>query len=117
MNSTVSEGKPTEVEEARQLAPSTGLGPGSVQMASLLMTDFLRQAGGAAIIDGGLATELERHGADLNDPLWSAKSLLTSPQLIRNVISSLSPPWAACTCARRYVHIYYCVFTFVCVCF
>ncbi|KAJ4727429.1 Homocysteine S-methyltransferase [Melia azedarach] len=52
-------------------------------MSSSLMTDFLRQTGGAAVIDGGLATELERHGADLNDPLWSAKCLLTSPHLIR----------------------------------
>ncbi|KAJ0110451.1 hypothetical protein Patl1_03322 [Pistacia atlantica] len=40
---------------------------------SSLMTDFLREAGGTAVIDGGLATELERYGADLNDPLWSAK--------------------------------------------
>ncbi|KAH7577580.1 hypothetical protein ACOSP7_001471 [Xanthoceras sorbifolium] len=53
--------------------------------SSSLMTDFLRQAGGAAVIDGGLATELERHGADLNDPLWSAKCLLSSPHLIRRV--------------------------------
>ncbi|KAF5727050.1 Homocysteine S-methyltransferase 2 [Tripterygium wilfordii] len=51
----------------------------------MLMKDFLRQAGGSAVIDGGLATELERHGADLNDPLWSAKCLLTSPHLIRTV--------------------------------
>ncbi|EXB93352.1 Homocysteine S-methyltransferase 2 [Morus notabilis] len=53
--------------------------------AATLMTEFLRQSGGAAVIDGGLATELERHGADLNDPLWSAKCLLTSPHLIRAV--------------------------------
>ncbi|KAH8509282.1 hypothetical protein H0E87_011158 [Populus deltoides] len=52
---------------------------------SSFMTDFLRQSGGVAIIDGGLATELERHGADLNDPLWSAKCLLTSPHLVREV--------------------------------
>lgn len=49
------------------------------------MTEFLQHSGGAAVIDGGLATELERHGADLNDPLWSAKCLLTSPHLIRAV--------------------------------
>lgn len=36
-------------------------------------------------MDGGLATELERHGADLNDPLWSAKCLISSPHLIRRV--------------------------------
>ncbi|KAM7501368.1 hypothetical protein LguiB_000272 [Lonicera macranthoides] len=52
---------------------------------SSLLTDFLRNFGGVAVIDGGLATELERHGADLNDPLWSAKCLLTSPHLIRSV--------------------------------
>ncbi|XP_060962382.1 homocysteine S-methyltransferase 3-like [Cannabis sativa] len=54
-------------------------------MDTSLMTEFLRKSGGAAVIDGGLATELERHGADLNDPLWSAKCLLTSPHLIRGV--------------------------------
>nr|KJB23031.1 hypothetical protein B456_004G078000 [Gossypium raimondii] len=50
-----------------------------------LMKEFLRQMGGTAVIDGGLATVLELHGADLNDPLWSAKCLLTSPHLIRSV--------------------------------
>ncbi|CAK9147023.1 unnamed protein product [Ilex paraguariensis] len=59
--------------------------PGNDYTASSLMTDFLRDSGGVAVIDGGLATELERHGADLNDPLWSAKCLLTSPHLIRTV--------------------------------
>ncbi|KAI8002492.1 Homocysteine S-methyltransferase 2 [Camellia lanceoleosa] len=52
---------------------------------SKLMTDFIGQCGGYAVIDGGLATELERHGANLNDPLWGAKCLVTSPQLIRRV--------------------------------
>ncbi|KAL0457174.1 UNVERIFIED_CONTAM: Homocysteine S-methyltransferase 2 [Sesamum latifolium] len=50
---------------------------------SSFMTSFLRQCGGYAVIDG-LATELERHGADLNDPLWSAKCLINSPHLIRS---------------------------------
>ncbi|CAG7866299.1 unnamed protein product [Brassica rapa] len=47
--------------------------------------EFLKQTGGYAIIDGGLATEFERHGADLNDPLWSSKCLLTSPHIIHTV--------------------------------
>ncbi|KAG1347743.1 homocysteine S-methyltransferase 2 [Cocos nucifera] len=51
----------------------------------LLMREFLREAGGCAVIDGGLATELEANGADLNDPLWSAKCLINSPHLIRKV--------------------------------
>lgn len=58
---------------------------GKMVHAATMMPDFLRQCGGVAVIDGGFATELERHGADLNDPLWSAKCLLTSPDLIRRV--------------------------------
>jgi homocysteine S-methyltransferase len=38
-----------------------------------------------AILDGALATELERRGADLHDPLWSAKVLIEQPELIRAV--------------------------------
>jgi homocysteine S-methyltransferase len=40
---------------------------------------------GPVILDGGLATELERRGADLRDPLWSAKLLVDDPLLIRQV--------------------------------
>ncbi|KAI4373930.1 hypothetical protein MLD38_011987 [Melastoma candidum] len=52
---------------------------------TLFMRDLIEQCGGSVVIDGGFATELERQGADLNDPLWSAKCLLTSPQLVRRV--------------------------------
>ncbi|MFZ1831126.1 MAG: homocysteine S-methyltransferase, partial [Candidatus Competibacteraceae bacterium] len=37
------------------------------------------------ILDGALATELERRGCDLHDPLWSAKVLLEKPALIAEV--------------------------------
>jgi len=37
------------------------------------------------LLDGALATELERRGADLKDPLWSAKCLIDRPELIRGV--------------------------------
>ena len=37
------------------------------------------------VLDGGLATELERRGADLSDPLWSARLLVDNPALIRRV--------------------------------
>ena len=40
---------------------------------------------GAVVIDGALATELERRGADLRDPLWSARVLLEQPAMIRAV--------------------------------
>ncbi|MBS0611589.1 MAG: homocysteine S-methyltransferase [Proteobacteria bacterium] len=45
---------------------------------------FLDSAG-VVVLDGGLATELARRGADLNDPLWSAKLLIEQPDLIRAV--------------------------------
>jgi homocysteine S-methyltransferase len=49
-----------------------------------LWRPFLDSAG-VVILDGGLATELERRGAALDDPLWSAKLLLEKPELIRQV--------------------------------
>jgi homocysteine S-methyltransferase len=39
----------------------------------------------ALVLDGAMATELERHGCDLRDPLWSARVLIEAPQLIRDV--------------------------------
>jgi homocysteine S-methyltransferase len=35
------------------------------------------------LLDGGLATELERRGADLDHPLWSARMLIERPEAIR----------------------------------
>ncbi|XP_062108278.1 homocysteine S-methyltransferase 3 [Humulus lupulus] len=61
-----------------------GLG-GSFDETSSFMAEFLKKCGGYAVVDGGFATELERHGADLNDPLWSAKCLITSPHLVKRV--------------------------------
>lgn len=37
------------------------------------------------VVDGALATELERRGADLRDPLWSARVLVERPELIHQV--------------------------------
>jgi homocysteine S-methyltransferase len=48
------------------------------------LTAFL-DAHGMMLLDGALATELERRGADLRDALWSAKVLLENPALIRQV--------------------------------
>ena len=48
------------------------------------LAGFFEQQG-FVILDGALATELEALGADLNDPLWSAKVLLEAPQLIEAV--------------------------------
>lgn len=47
--------------------------------------DVRERFGGALTLDGGLASELERRGADLRDRLWSARILLEDPDLIRTV--------------------------------
>ncbi|KAL5205396.1 hypothetical protein ABZP36_033605 [Zizania latifolia] len=53
--------------------------------AAAAVRRWVEAGGGRLVTDGGLATELEANGADLNDPLWSAKCLLSSPHLIRKV--------------------------------
>jgi homocysteine S-methyltransferase len=37
------------------------------------------------VLDGALATELERRGANLHDPLWSATCLIEHPEMIQAV--------------------------------
>ena len=49
-----------------------------------VLEPFLRN-NGVVILDGAMATELERRGADLHDALWSAKVLVEAPELIRQV--------------------------------
>jgi homocysteine S-methyltransferase len=59
------------------------------------ITPFLQKQG-ALILDGGLATELERRGCDLSDELWSARLLMDDPDLIRQV--HLDYYWAGADC-------------------
>ncbi|MCH7955819.1 MAG: homocysteine S-methyltransferase family protein, partial [Candidatus Marinimicrobia bacterium] len=40
---------------------------------------------GMLLLDGGLATELEARGYDLDDRLWSARILMENPEVIRSV--------------------------------
>lgn len=48
------------------------------------LSDLLEKQG-FIVLDGALATELERHGSDLNSNLWSADVLLKNPSLIQQV--------------------------------
>ena len=59
---------------------------------------------GVVILDGALATELEDRGADLNDPLWSAKVLLETPDLIRQVHLDYFEAGADIATTARYAH-------------
>lgn len=56
-----------------------------IENARALVEEVIEKAGGCAVIDGGLATQLENHGASINDPLWSALCLLEHPNLIKRV--------------------------------
>ncbi|KAI4304964.1 hypothetical protein MLD38_040417 [Melastoma candidum] len=49
------------------------------------LLDLIENAGGCAVVDGGLATQLEKHGASINDPLWSALCLINEPHIIKQV--------------------------------
>ncbi|MBM7651346.1 homocysteine S-methyltransferase [Neobacillus cucumis] len=54
------------------------------------------------ILDGALATELEAHGCNLDDPLWSARVLLENPELIYQVHSDYFHAGADCAITASY---------------
>jgi len=56
----------------------------------------------ALIIDGALATELERRGCDLEDDLWSAKILLEQPEFIKQVHLDYFTAGADCATTASY---------------
>ena len=56
----------------------------------------------ALVIDGALATELERRGYDLKDDLWSAKILLDQPQAIKQVHRDYFQAGADCAISASY---------------
>jgi homocysteine S-methyltransferase len=54
------------------------------------------------ILDGGLATELETLGCDLDDPLWSARVLLEAPDRLREVARRYLEAGADCVATATY---------------
>jgi homocysteine S-methyltransferase len=56
----------------------------------------------ALVIDGALATELERRGFDLKDELWSAKILLEQPEAIRQLHYDYFKAGADCAITASY---------------
>ncbi|MGH2538827.1 MAG: homocysteine S-methyltransferase [Candidatus Promineifilaceae bacterium] len=57
---------------------------------------------GLLILDGGLATELERRGHDLSDALWSARLLLDAPEAIRQLHVDYLEAGADCIISASY---------------
>lgn len=56
----------------------------------------------ALVIDGALATELERRGYDLKDDLWSAKILLEQPEAIKQLHYDYFKSGADCAITASY---------------
>ena len=54
------------------------------------------------ILDGAFATELERRGYDLNDPLWSARVLMENPEIIEKVHTDYFKAGADCVITASY---------------
>lgn len=54
------------------------------------------------VLDGGLATELEARGHDLDDPLWSAKVLLEKPRAIAGLHLDYFLAGARCVITATY---------------
>lgn len=54
------------------------------------------------ILDGALATELEKHGCNLDDPLWSARVLLDQPEIIYKVHLDYYRAGADCAITSSY---------------
>ncbi|MEH7096433.1 homocysteine S-methyltransferase [Neobacillus vireti] len=54
------------------------------------------------LLDGALATELESHGCNLDDPLWSARVILENPELIYRVHSDYFRAGADCAITASY---------------
>ena len=74
--------------------PRTALSAGPLE-------PFLR-GGGTLVLDGGLATELERAGFDLAHPLWSARLLSTRPEAIAAVHRAYLEAGADCITTASY---------------
>jgi homocysteine S-methyltransferase len=57
---------------------------------------------GVVVLDGGLATELERRGCNLNDDLWSARVLMEQPELVGRVHADYLAAGADCIVSASY---------------
>jgi homocysteine S-methyltransferase len=74
---------------------------GSGQIHKNPLTPFLEQES-RLVLDGGLATELEARGHDLDSKLWSARLLLDDPGAIRQVHADYLKAGADCIISASY---------------
>ena len=82
----------------RQSVEDTRAAPGAARRRAGGALD----GGGCLLLDGGLASELERGGHDLNDPLWSARVLLEDPGAVEAVHRAFLEAGADCITTATY---------------
>jgi homocysteine S-methyltransferase len=63
---------------------------------------WLQRESGVLVLDGGLATELERRGHDVSGPLWSAQVLLDAPEAVEQLHYDYFAAGAHCVIAATY---------------
>jgi len=62
----------------------------------------VRRHGDTIVLDGGLATELERRGHDVSSSLWSARLLQTAPEAIEQLHYDYYAAGASCATTASY---------------
>ncbi len=75
---------------------------GSRGVFDVSQVDDLFEQQPALVLDGGLATELEGRGFDLNHALWSARLLISNPNAIREVHRLYLEAGAQCLITSSY---------------
>ena len=65
-----------------------------------VLRDFKKQ--GFVVLDGGMGTELERRGFDVDHPLWSAKLLIENPDAIQQAHFDFLAAGADCIITTTY---------------
>jgi homocysteine S-methyltransferase len=71
-------------------------------LLTLAQINSFFERNGAMVLDGGLATELEKQGQDLDHDLWSARLLMTDPDAIRKVHRSYLEAGSMCITTASY---------------
>ncbi|MCH8149455.1 MAG: homocysteine S-methyltransferase [Planctomycetes bacterium] len=75
---------------------------GSVSVRQAAPLDNFLEKQGFLMLDGGLATELEESGHDLDHPLWSARLLIENPDAIYQVHRAYLDAGADCIITASY---------------
>lgn len=76
--------------------------PGHPSGVSPSMREYLANESHFIVLDGALGTALESLGCDLNDPLWSGKTLLEDPMKIQEVEEMYLAAGARCLITATY---------------